>query len=139
MPRFWRISPHGLARLWQVRHAMMKTKSVLIIDDDYWIREALTYVLENEGCEVLTAINGQEGMKVLEHNRPDIVLLDGRMPVMNGWEVQRRLEADPRLRDIPVFAMSADGKQAAPIKARAFFAKPFDLDVFVETIKPYLH
>jgi CheY-like chemotaxis protein len=116
-----------------------KQKSVLIIDDDYWIREALSYVLENEGCRVLTATNGQEGFEMMESSHPDLVLLDGRMPVMNGWELKQKMEADVRFKDVKVIAMSADGKHAPLMKAEAFFAKPFDLNVFVDTLKPYLH
>ncbi|MET0403274.1 MAG: response regulator [Cystobacter sp.] len=107
---------------------------LLIVDDEVAILEALTDILSVEGYEVATAANGAEGLQQVGRNRPDLILLDLMMPVMDGQEMLRRLKDDPALRTIPVVVMSAGRVTKAELQGSQFLAKPFELDDLLETI-----
>jgi len=81
-------------------------KKVCIIDDNDDIRSIYQMKFTTEGFEVFTAINGEEGMKVINQSKPDIILLDIEMPVMNGIEVLQKLHEDPVLSRIPVVMLT---------------------------------
>src|SRR5476651_1166296 len=101
-------------------------KKILVVDDDVPIREALTQLLTLEGYVVLTAGNGQEGLDILRSSRPDLILLDLRMPIMDGWEFKEAKDADPTFASIPVFVFSAQpGLRPPNISADGFISKPF--------------
>ena len=110
--------------------------TVLVVDDDPEIREIVSEVLGSEGYTVVTANNGLEALAVLEKVQPCAVLLDMRMPVMDGWGFAK--EAKARGHDnIPVVVMTAarDARTwAAEIGARRFVPKPFDLDVLLQSV-----
>jgi CheY-like chemotaxis protein len=108
---------------------------LLIVDDELSILEALQDVLSLEGYEVVTAYNGAEGLKRMSEAPPDLVLLDLMMPVMDGWELLRRMREDARLRAVPVVIMSA-GRIGEEVRdaACATLPKPFDLDDLLETL-----
>jgi CheY-like chemotaxis protein len=103
---------------------------VLVIDDDPDILATVEQILEIEGYAVLIARNGAEALGVLDSQRPDVIILDLMMPVMDGWEFRRRLDGHPAS-TTPVIVVSADrdiARKAATIKADGYVAKPFDLD-----------
>lgn len=81
-------------------------KAVCIIDDNDDIREIYRTKFIMEGFEVSTAVNGEEGLKVIRETNPDIILLDIEMPVMNGLEVLAELKKDPTLIKIPVVMLT---------------------------------
>jgi CheY-like chemotaxis protein len=112
---------------------------LLIVDDEVAILEALTDILSVEGYEVTTAANGAEGLKRATDERPDLILLDLMMPVMDGQEMLRRLKEDPNLRTIPVVVMSAGRVTKAELQGSRFLAKPFELDDLLETVTAELH
>lgn len=113
-----------------------KTK-ILIVDDDSGIRDTLADCLECEGYDVAGARNGAEGLEHLAARRPDLILLDLLMPVMNGHQFLARLRADAATRDIPVLLMTgASGRTAQPLPpADAVLPKPFELDELLELVK----
>ena len=78
------------------------TSKIMVIDDDSDMLEAMRFLLESEGFEVITACGGQEGLKMLRSVRPDYIFLDIMMPVMNGWDVLREIKNDSEIMDIPV-------------------------------------
>ena len=93
--------------------------------------------------EVLTAENGKRGCEVAAAERPDIILMDLEMPVMDGWEATRRLKGNPQTRDIPVIAFSAHALAGERHKALAvgcdeFETKPIEFDRLVATIRRIL-
>jgi len=93
--------------------------------------------------EVLTAENGERGCEVAAAERPDIILMDLEMPVMDGWEATRRLKGNPQTRDIPVIAFSAHALAGERSKALAagcneFETKPIEFDRLVATIRRIL-
>ena len=103
-------------------------KRVLVVDDDASIRELLSTALEDDGYEVVPAINGADALSVCERWRPDVIVLDLMMPVMDGWTFAKRL----RERDeIPIVVLSAANdlaRHAKTIGAADVVGKPFDLD-----------
>jgi CheY-like chemotaxis protein len=112
---------------------------LLIVDDEVAILEALTDILSVEGYEVATAANGAEGLKNVHEDRPDLILLDLMMPVMDGQEMLRRLKDDPALRAIPVVVMSAGRVSKADLQGSRFLAKPFELDDLLDTVSAELN
>lgn len=113
---------------------------VLVVEDDELIRDALGPLLEAEGYEVSCSENGREALRRLHtESLPDLIVLDLRMPVMNGWEFRTIQRDDPKLRRIPVVAMSADGSaHAAAISAQAFLRKPVAANDLLATIEHVL-
>jgi two-component system, cell cycle response regulator DivK len=93
--------------------------------------------------EVMAAENGEKGCEVAAAERPDIILMDLEMPVVDGWEATRRLKGNPRTRDIPIVALSAHalaGEREKAIAAGAdeFDTKPIEFDRLVATIRRVL-
>ena len=111
-------------------------KTVLVVDDEFAITEILSGVLEDVGYRVATAGNGREGLERLPEVRPDIVICDVMMPVLDGRELCRALQANPATRGIPVVLMSAvsEGSVRATCTYAAFISKPFDLDTVLDVI-----
>jgi CheY-like chemotaxis protein len=108
----------------------------LIVEDDEGIRETLRFALELEQYEVFTAANGHEGLQQLSQiPRPNLILLDLMMPVMNGWEFADALEKDMLLMTIPVVLVTAYGDRADSIRAHGVVKKPVDLDSLLQTVE----
>src|SRR5438105_11269088 len=106
------------------------TASVLVIDDDEDLRLLCGLFLRKGGFRVTQAADGREALDVARSDRPDLILLDLMMPVMDGWECLAELKADASLRDIPVFIITgknqrSDQDRAFASGAEAFIAKPF--------------
>jgi two-component system, chemotaxis family, chemotaxis protein CheY len=106
----------------------MPERSILIIDDDPAIRATVAEILISEGYSVATASNGADGLQSLDRLDPVLVLLDMRMPVLDGWGFARALQT--RGIQVPILVMTAaqDAQRwAREINAEGFVAKPFDL------------
>jgi two-component system alkaline phosphatase synthesis response regulator PhoP len=112
-------------------------KTIVVVDDEVTIADMLQSVLQEEGYEVVTAGNGREGLARVEEVRPDLVLCDVMMPILDGREVARAMEANPQYRSIPLVLMSAVGESIIKDHCTyaAFVAKPFDLDELLGTIE----
>jgi CheY-like chemotaxis protein len=109
---------------------------ILIIDDDLSILETVSDILEFEGYPVARAMNGAEGLDMLEEVQPSLVLLDMRMPVLDGWEFARALQS--RGIRLPILVMTAaqDARRwAQEIGADAYIAKPFDMTELLSTVE----
>lgn len=116
--------------------------AVLIVDDDYGIREVMSEILEDAGYEVATAADGDEALRYLQaaSSLPCLILLDLMMPVMTGWEFRLAQQQDPRLAAIPVVALSARRSvthETYTITVDAFLHKPVDLDHLLEVVAGY--
>jgi signal transduction histidine kinase len=109
---------------------------ILLVEDDRSIRIALQGILEDEGYSVTAADNGRQALEHLQSNvAPDLIVLDLRMPVMDGWEFRAAQKNDPKLARIPVLAISADGSaKAAAIDAEAYLRKPLNTDALLNAI-----
>jgi two-component system, OmpR family, response regulator len=102
--------------------------TLLIIDDDPFIREVMVLHLRKEGFDLLESSNGSEALRLLEDRRIDLVLLDIMMPEMDGWEFCRRLREE---RDIPVLMVTAKSESSHKVKGFLlgtddYLVKPFD-------------
>jgi CheY-like chemotaxis protein len=114
---------------------------VLVVDDDPAILDVLgEFVGDDLGMAVARASNGAAALEAVAARRPDLVLLDLRMPILDGFEACRRLKADPTTRAIPVVAVSADGNRGAALACGCddFLAKPFDLDAIERVVRRWL-
>ena len=80
---------------------------ILLVEDNEMNRDMLSRRLIKKGYEVVIAVDGQQGVDMASLENPDIILLDMSLPVIDGWEAARLLEADPATRDIPVIALTA--------------------------------
>lgn len=114
-------------------------RPILVVDDDRAILSTITEILELEGYPFITASDGAEALQHIAAERPALVLLDMRMPILNGWEVARMLRE--RGVRIPIVVMTAaqDARLwAEQIDAVGYLAKPFDLDDLLATIARFL-
>jgi urea transport system substrate-binding protein len=102
---------------------------ILVVDDDRDLRECLDIMLTALGFSVVGAGNGQEALEVLDRCRPDLILLDMKMPVMDGWEFCRVLDRRGSHPPIVVVTAAHDpAERAADVHAQGWLAKPFDCD-----------
>lgn len=113
---------------------------VLYVEDAEVIRDTIARLLEIYGYEVNYARNGQEGVEMAIHWKPDMILMDLRMPIMDGFKAIQELKLNPKTRDIPVFVVSAWSSQKERDQARLagadqFFVKPPELTKLVEAIE----
>jgi two-component system cell cycle response regulator DivK len=120
----------------------MSRKKILIVDDTEWNRDLLVQLLEDD-YDVVQAVNGEEGVQKTETERPDLILMDLGMPVMDGWEATRKIKANGELRHIPVIAVTSHAMVGDEITAREagcddYIAKPVDENELLEKIKRLL-
>ncbi|MCP4399791.1 MAG: response regulator [bacterium] len=116
------------------------SKKVLIVDDEVHIRALLERALEDvedEGVELLTAEDGEEGLELATEEKPDLMFLDIMMPKMNGYEVCEKIKQNPDLKDIYVIVLTAKGQatdkvKAEQVQANEYLTKPFNPDMILE-------
>ncbi|MEI8396462.1 MAG: response regulator [Rhodospirillaceae bacterium] len=112
---------------------------ILVVDDDELMIELISDPLLDEGHKVRTALGGQEALDEIERERPDIVILDMNMPVIDGYTVARRLRAEPVTLSLPIVAVTghdtmADRDAAIQAGCDAFITKPVDSDRLVDRV-----
>ncbi|MFD1735150.1 response regulator [Bacillus salitolerans] len=117
------------------------SEKILIVDDQFGIRILLNEVFNKEGYNTFQAANGFQALEIVDKHSPDLVLLDMKIPGMDGIEILKRMKAvDP---DIQVIIMTAYGEldmiqEAKELGAITHFAKPFDIDEIREAVKKHL-
>jgi two-component system, OmpR family, alkaline phosphatase synthesis response regulator PhoP len=107
------------------------TKRILAVDDEVFIRRLIEVNLQRAGYHVTTACDGQEALERIQAERPDAVVLDVMMPRMDGFELLRRLKADPATAGIPVLMLTAKAQDADIFKGwsegvHCYLTKPFN-------------
>ncbi len=117
--------------------------TVLVVEDSVTQREMITDLLKGSGLSVSIATDGVEALEHIEGHRPDLVILDIVMPRMNGYEVCRRIKADPKTQNVPVVMCSSKGEEfdrywGMKQGADAYIAKPFQPTELVGTVKQLL-
>jgi CheY-like chemotaxis protein len=116
-------------------------KRILVVEDDSSIRELLVELLESEGYEVASAVNGAEGLKVLQIQRtPDLILIDLMMPVMDGYTFRTEQLKNPQWALIPTVVMSAEANAKEKMKKfniSAFLSKPVELETILQTVAKF--
>lgn len=117
-----------------------KTLRVLLVEDTPFLRYAFGRLLRLHGFDVCEANDGREALDCIADFRPQLILTDLMMPVMNGFELIRALRSDPTTADLPVVAFTADPTEDAEREARSagvadFFRKPVDLATFMNRLR----
>lgn len=115
-------------------------KCILVVDDDLDILSIVSMLLEHEGYVVRTATNGQEALDAVAGEMPSLVLLDLKMPVMNGTAFARELRQryDEPAPIVVMSAIDAPGRRAEEIGAEGWLAKPFDATALVDIVRRYV-
>ncbi|MEM7129229.1 MAG: response regulator transcription factor [Chloroflexota bacterium] len=118
----------------------MKNKKILVIDDDINLCQMMEFVLKGEGAEIYTALDGKEGLQLFYDHRPDLVILDVRMPGINGWETCRQIRT---MTSVPVIMLTTLDKDEDIIKgldsgADDFVSKPFSREVLMARVRAAL-
>lgn len=111
-------------------------RCILVVEDDFYIRESIREVLEEEGHTVVCAEHGAQALAALETMQtcPDVILLDLMMPVKDGFQFRTEQRADARFAHIPVIVMSADPQldsRREVLAARSYLRKPVDIDTLI--------
>ncbi len=121
----------------------MKSKKILVVDDEVDLVKTLRFSLETEGYTVLASYNGEDALNLARKERPDLVLLDIMLPKLDGYKVCRLLKFDERYKHIPILILSAKTQEKDKIigmetGADEYVTKPFDMDELIGKIKGYL-
>ncbi len=115
--------------------------TVLVVEDEFGIVELFDAVLTDEGYQVLTAMNGRDGLELLAKERPDLVFCDFMMPVMDGEAMLGAMTANPALRGIPVVMMSSMPEAVVAERCSGyvtFMRKPFKLFALLDVVERVL-
>lgn len=118
-------------------------KKILIVDDEADIIEILQFVLEAQGYECITAMDGETGLNLAREVNPDLIILDVMMPKINGYKISRLLKYDNKYKNIPILMITARSQDEDKIigeetGADEYITKPFQVDYVVEKVKSYL-
>ncbi len=120
-----------------------RERRILVVDDEPNVVRSLTFVLNKEGYNVSSAINGEEAMLKIQEVKPNLIFLDVMMPKKNGYEVCKEVKSNSTLSDIHVIMLTAKGQEADREKgfdsgADEFMTKPFSLKTVVDRAKEIL-
>ena len=116
---------------------------ILIVEDNEMNRDMLSRRLERRGFAIVMAVDGQQGVDLARSERPDLILMDMSLPVMDGWTATQTIKADAELAKIPVIALTAHAMAGDREKAMAagcddYDTKPIELPRLLEKIGRYL-
>jgi len=118
-------------------------KKILVVDDEPDILKIVSFRLGRMGYKIFTAENGQRALEIVRDKKPDLILLDLALPIMDGYEVCRTLKSDEVLKKIPVILLTAS--QAGRIKEKTkgfkaddYIIKPFEAEELVEKVKKFI-
>ena len=121
------------------RDPRTQRRRILVVEDDAELREAMQETLSLRGHEVVTAGNGREALQQLRTSRPDLVILDLMLPVMDGWQFRAELKRDPALADTPIVVISGnESATAAAVDADLYMTKPVDPRTLLHAIEDVL-
>jgi two-component system cell cycle response regulator DivK len=117
-------------------------KRILIIEDVEFNRDLLVQLLE-DSYAVLAADDGAAGIAVAEQERPDLIIMDLSLPVVDGWEATRRIKANPALQHVPIIALSSHAMRGDAERARQagcddYLSKPLEEDLLFEKLTQFL-
>jgi two-component system alkaline phosphatase synthesis response regulator PhoP len=118
-------------------------RRILVVDDDKQITRLVATYLEKAGFSVLTAFDGENALRIIRHERPDLVVLDLMLPMQDGWEITRRVRADEHLGSIPILMLTArvedtDKILGLELGADDYLSKPFNPREVVARVRAIL-
>jgi two-component system cell cycle response regulator DivK len=121
----------------------MMLKRILIVEDTEDNRQIMRDLLTNAGYDIVEAHDGQAAVTAAAEHRPDLILMDIQLPILNGYEAIRRIKADPELRSIPIvavtsYALSGDKEAARIAGCAGYVAKPFSPRQLLATVRDLL-
>jgi len=119
------------------------SKRILVVEDQEDNRQILRDLLTSVGYEIIQAENGEEALATAARERPDLILMDIQLPLLDGYEVTRRIKADPALRAIPIiavtsYALSGDEGKARAAGCDAYVTKPYNSRALLAKIREYV-
>lgn len=119
------------------------SKKILVVEDEVTNQEVAEIILKNQGYQVFIANNGQEGIDMALAEKPDLIIMDILMPVMDGLSATRWLKAEARTKDIPIIMVTAKASSSDRNAAQAaggddFLAKPYRNKTLVELVNKFL-
>ncbi len=119
------------------------SKRILIIEDQEDNRAILRDLLSQAGYELIEAVDGEEGVELAQSERPDLILMDIQLPLIDGYEATRRIKAKPELKSIPIIAVTSYALSGDEAKARAagcdgYVTKPFSPRDLLAKVRAYL-
>jgi two-component system, cell cycle response regulator DivK len=117
-------------------------KKILVVEDVEFNRDLIVQLLEDD-YQILSAADGAEGILLAERERPDLILMDLSLPVIDGWEATRRIKANEALKEIPIIALTAHAMRGDEEKARQsgcddYLSKPLDEDLLFAKVASFL-
>ena len=120
----------------------MAIKKILLVDDSATERHSLSKLLTERGYSVRTAEDGEDAMRRLGEDKPDLILMDVVMPGQNGFQLTRAITRDPRFVDVPVIMCTSKNQETDKVwgmrqGARDYIVKPVDADELVAKIKAF--
>ena len=123
---------------------MAKKAKILLADDEEDIKTVISLYLGAKGYEVVTAYDGLDAIEKAKTEKPDLILLDVMMPIMNGFEVCQKLKEDPETQDIPIIMLSAAAQSETITKsielgAKDYIVKPFEPERLDKMLFKYLN
>ncbi|MBY0529625.1 MAG: response regulator [Rhabdochlamydiaceae bacterium] len=116
---------------------------ILLVEDNELNRDMLTRRLQRKGYEVITAVDGEQGIRLAESAAPDLILMDMSLPVIDGWTATEKIKANPKTHALPIIALTAhamtsDRDRAIQSGCDDFDTKPIDFVRLVEKIQKLL-
>jgi CheY-like chemotaxis protein len=119
-------------------------KNILVVDDDPLVVKVLRTPLERAGYQVDVAYHGLEALQRVKERRPDLIILDILMPLLDGFKVARFLKFDKRFKDIPIIVLTSrategERKMGEQVGANEFLFKPLKLPQIMDLVCQYLH
>lgn len=119
-------------------------KKILVVDDDPLVVKILKHPLERAGYDVNVARQGLEALQKVKEKRPDLIILDILMPLMDGFKVARFLKFDKRFKDIPIIVLTSrategERKMGEKVGANEYLYKPFRLPHVMDVVNRYLN
>src|SRR5580700_3190727 len=116
---------------------------VLLVEDNEMNRDMLSRRLIRRGFEVVFAVDGQQGVELAKSERPDIILMDMSLPVIDGWEATRRIKSDDAIKSVPVIGLSAhamagDREKAIEAGCDDYDSKPVELERLIGKMEKLL-
>ena len=119
------------------------SKRILVVEDQEDNRAILRDLLQSVGYELVEAVNGEEALSIALEHKPDLILMDIQLPVVDGYEATRRIKAEPALQGIPViavtsYALSGDEEKAREAGCDDYVTKPFSPRDLLAKVQPYL-
>lgn len=117
--------------------------NILVIEDNEQNLYLVKFILEKNGYQVNAAVDGQTGIEMADHLKPDLILLDIQLPVMDGYAVARSLRANSNVANIPIIAVTShamvgDREKAMAAGCNGYIEKPINPDTFISEVESHL-